>query len=216
VELLDHIRSGGPVMIPIILASVVSMTTTLERMWSLRREKVLPRSFSRELLELVRQQRWGDALAACRKREIASARLAEVVIQWRDEPRERIKERIEEVGRRESAELERNVPILSTIGSIGTLLGLLGTVGGMIVTFQVIGAGEQAQVQDMAVGISQALVCTFSGLVVAIPSVLANRYFLAKIDGLTVDLEEFSLLVLDSVLAQRQVPSSPPLPEAAK
>jgi biopolymer transport protein ExbB len=201
VVVLEYIRSGGPVMIPILIASVIAVATVLERLWSLRRGRVLPAGFRGEILELVRQQRWGDALAACRKRDIPAARLIEVGILHRTEPRERIKERMEEVGRREAADLERNVPMLGTIGSVATLLGLLGTVGGMILTFQVVGASEDARAQDMAVGISQALVCTFAGLSVAILAVLANRTLLTRVDGLTLDLEDFSLEVLDHLAA---------------
>ncbi len=202
---IEYIRSGGPVMIPILLASVVAMATTLERLWALRRGRVMPRSFRREVVELIRQQRWGDALAACRKRDAPAARLIEVAVVHRAEPRERIKERMEEIGRREASDLERNLPLLGTIGSVATLLGLLGTVGGMILTFQVIGGSDTPEVSAMAVGISQALVCTFGGLCVAIPSVVANRWLTSRVDLLTIDLEEFSIEVLDQILAPAAV-----------
>lgn len=197
---IDYIKSGGPVMIPILLASVVAVATFLERLWALRRSRLLPQGLSKEISELVRQRRWGDALTACRKRDVPVARLAELAVQYRHEPRERIKERIEEVGRREVADMERGIAVLGTIASVATLLGLLGTVGGMILTFQVLGQAAEAQVQEMAVGIAQALVTTFGGLCVAIPATLGNRYLLAKVDGLTVELEEMSLRLLDQVV----------------
>src|SRR5689334_559728 len=103
-------------MIPIVLASVVGLTAFLERMWSLRRERVVPQSFCVEIIELVRQERWGDALTLCRKRDVPIARILEVALLARAEPRGLIKERVEEVGRREAAELERYLPILSTVG----------------------------------------------------------------------------------------------------
>lgn len=198
---IEYIRSGGPVMVPIVIASVIAVATLLERLWALRRDRILPRSFKGEITELIRQQRWGDALAACRRRDVAASRVIEIGLLHRTEPRERIKERMEEVGRRESSELERNIPLLGTIGSISTLLGLLGTVGGMILTFQVVGASEDARAQDMAVGISQALVCTFGGLSVAILAVLANRTLLTRVDALTLDLEELSIDILDQLVA---------------
>ncbi len=197
---IDYIKSGGPVMIPILIASVVAVATFLERIWALRRSRLLPRGLTSEITELVRQGRWGDALTACRKRDVPVARLAEVAVQYRHEPRERIKERIEEIGRREVADMERGVAVLGTIASIGTLLGLLGTVGGMILTFQVLGESAESDVQAMAVGIAQALVTTFSGLCVAIPATLANRYLLAKVDGMTIEMEEISIRLLDQVL----------------
>lgn len=209
---IDYLRSGGPVMVPILLASVVAVATFLERIWSLRRSRIVPRGLVAELAELIRQHRWGDALTACRKRDVPAARLAELAVQYRHEPRERIKERIEEVGRREVADMERGVAVLGTIASIGTLLGLLGTVGGMILTFQVIGSSDgQQDVGRMALGISQALVTTFSGLCVAIPATLGNRFLLAKVDNLTVELEEASLRLLDQVLETSAPPSQAPL-----
>ena len=109
-------------------------------------------------------------------------------------PRTEIKERLEEVGRREAAELERFIPVLGTIASIAPLLGLLGTVLGMILTFQAIQVeGGLADVGDLAGGISQALVTTFAGLCVGIPAVMANRYLLSRVDGLLLDLEEASV-----------------------
>ncbi len=115
----------------------------------------------------------------------------------RGQSRTVIKERIEEVGRREAAEMERNVPVLGTIASISPLLGLLGTVGGMILTFQVISEEGSANVGSLAEGISQALITTFAGLSVGIPAVVANRFVLSRVDALLLDLEELSLSVLE-------------------
>ena len=116
----------------------------------------------------------------------------------RERTRSAIKERLEEVGRREAAELERFIPVLGTIASIAPLLGLLGTVLGMILTFQAIqNEGGMADVSALAGGISQALVTTFAGLCVGIPAVMANRFLLARVDGLLLDLEEVSLGVLE-------------------
>jgi biopolymer transport protein ExbB len=195
---IETLVAGGPVMIPIGLCSVVALATFLERLWSLRRGAVVPSSLAVELIELLRQGRDGDALTLCRKRDVPIARVIEVAVEARGRPRSHIKERVEEVGRREAAELERYVPILGTIASIAPLLGLLGTVGGMILTFEVI--AEQGGVTDVAPlagGISQALITTFAGLSVGIPAVVANRYVLSKVDGLLVDMEEVSLGVID-------------------
>ncbi len=195
--MIDYLVAGGPVMIPIALCSVVALATFLERLWSLRSEKIIPAAFTAEFIELGRQGRWGDAMALCRKRNVASARVLEVALEVRGHTRAVIKERIEEVGRREAAEMERYVPILGTIASIAPLLGLLGTVGGMILTFQVISEEGAANVASLAGGISQALITTFAGLSVGIPAVVANRYVLARVDALLLELEEVSLAVLE-------------------
>ena len=195
--MIDYLVAGGPVMIPIGLCSVVALATFLERLWALRVSRVIPAAFTAEFVELGRQGRWGDAMALCRKWNVAAARVLEVALEVRGQARTTIKERIEEVGRREATEMERNVPILGTIASIAPLLGLLGTVGGMILTFQVISEEGAANVGSLAEGISQALITTFAGLSVGIPAVVANRYVLARVDALLLDLEEISLAVLE-------------------
>lgn len=201
-------------MMPIGLASIVALAAFIERLWSLRRERVVPRSFCVEIIELLRQNRYDDALTLCRKRDVAISRIFEVAIEARGDLRERIKERVEEVGRREAAELERYVPVVATVASIGPLLGLLGTVLGMIITFEAIEDGGMSQMQFVAGGIGQALITTFGGLVVAIPAVVGHRYLLSKVDGLVVDLEEIALGVVD-LLAAPSLSTKPAPPGAA-
>jgi biopolymer transport protein ExbB len=184
-------------MIPIIICSIIGLATFVERLWALRTSRVVPRGFCIEVVELVKQGRYSDALTLCRKRDVAAARVVEAALDARDFSRQDIKERVEEVGRREAAEMERYVPILGTVASISPLLGLLGTVGGMIVTFQVIQEQGLGNVASLAGGISQALVTTFAGLSVGIPAVVANRYILARVDHQLLGLEEVTLSVIE-------------------
>lgn len=195
--MIEFLMKGGTVMIPIGICSIVGLAASIERLWSLRRERVVPQAFCVELIELLRQERYADALTACRKRDVAIARILEVAIEARTESRSMIKERVEEVGRREAAELERYLPIVGMIASVGPLLGLLGTVSGMIRTFDAIGSGGIGKMEYVAVGISEALITTLSGLVVAIPAVIIHRYLTARVDGLLVDMEEVSIGVVD-------------------
>jgi biopolymer transport protein ExbB len=104
---------------------------------------------------------------------------------------------VEEVGRREAAELERYVPVVATVASVGPLLGLLGTVAGMIMTFNAIEGGGIGKMEFVAGGIGQALITTFGGLVVAIPAVIGHRFLLTRVDSLVIDLEEIALGVVD-------------------
>ena len=201
--MIAWLASGGPVMVPIGLCSIVGMAAFLERLWSLRRSRVVPQSFCIEVIELIRQERWNDAITLCRKRDAPIARVVEVALNARHETRPMIKERVEEVGRREAADLERYLPILATTGSVGPLLGLLGTVQGMIQTFDAIGGGGIGQMEFVAAGISIALICTLSGLVVAIPSVMAHRFLATKVEGLLVDMEEVAIGVIDLLTAPR-------------
>lgn len=197
--MLQYLWAGGPVMIPIALCSVIALAAFFERIVALRSSRVVPRGFVVKIIELLRQDRFDDALIACRKGESAIARVLEVAIQVRGAPRTNIKERLEEVGRREAADLERFIPVVGTIASISPLLGLLGTVGGMIATFAVIQDQGLGNVDQLAGGISQALITTFAGLSVGIPALIANRFLLGRVDRLAIDLEDASLQVLELV-----------------
>jgi biopolymer transport protein ExbB len=197
--MFETLMAGGPVMIPIGLASVVALAVFLERLWALRRDRVLPRAYTVELVDLLRAGRLDDARIHARKLDVAIARIARVAVDEAGQARVRLKERLEEVGRREAAELERGIPVVGTIASIAPLLGLLGTVGGMIRTFAVIQASGLGNVGNLAGGISEALITTFAGLCVGIPAVVANRYLLSRVDALLVDLEEVSLDLVDAL-----------------
>ena len=203
--MIETLVAGGPVMIPIGVCSIVALATFFERLWALRRERVVPQAFSVELVELVRQERWSDAVTLCRKRDAAIARILEVALESRHDTRSMIKERVEEVGRREAAEMERYVPVLGTIAAISPLLGLLGTVGGMILTFAIIEQQGVGEVGALAGGISQALITTFAGLSVGIPAVVANRYLLARVDSLVIDLEEVALGIVNLIAGEERV-----------
>jgi biopolymer transport protein ExbB len=190
---IQFLMDGGPVMIPIAVSSVVGLASFLERLWALRRERVVPRGFCVELVELLRQERWQDAAMLCKKRDVPVSRIVEVALVARGETRPMLRDRVEEIGRREAMELERWLWVISTVASVGPLLGLLGTVLGMIQTFKTIEGGGIGQMQQMAGGIGVALTTTLAGLVVAIPAVVAHRYLVSRVDDLTVDLEEVAL-----------------------
>jgi len=194
---IEFLQSGGPVMIPIGLASVVMLAVLIERIFALRRGKVVPRSFGVEVLELIKQGRHADALTLCRKQESAAARVAEVALEGRGRTRAYLKERIEEIGRREAAELERYAEVLGTVAAIAPLMGLLGTVWGMILTFDVIQQEGVGVVGSLAGGISQALITTLAGLSVGIPALIAYRWVLTRVDELLLELEELAIGVID-------------------
>ena len=198
-DFIQFLGNGGPVMVPIGLASVVGLAVFLERAVALRRGRVVPSDLAREVVEMLRQERPADALTAARKRDAAVARVVEAAIDARGNARPVIKERLEEVGRREAAELERNAPIIGTVASVSPLMGLLGTVWGMIQTFEVIQTQGMGVVGSLAGGISQALITTMAGLSVGIPALIAYRWVLARVDALVLELEEVGLEVLDLV-----------------
>ena len=129
--MIELLISGGPVMIPIGIASVIGLAVLIERIFALREGVVIPASLVIEVDELLRQERWGDVVSAARKNESAASRVTMTALDARHMPRADIKERLEEVGRREAAELDRFSAVLGTVASIAPLLGLLGTVWGM-------------------------------------------------------------------------------------
>ncbi len=203
--MIEFLISGGPVMVPIGLASIVALAAFIERAVALRRARIVPRAFSRQALELLRQRRYGDALASCRREETAAARVLETALDARGQKRSVIKERLEEIGRRESSELERMAPVLGTVAAIAPLLGLLGTVWGMILTFEVIQEQGVGVVSSLAGGISQALITTMAGLSVGIPALIAHRWVLARADALVLELEDLALDALDLLSAEAGV-----------
>ncbi|MFT4976269.1 MAG: biopolymer transport protein ExbB [Myxococcota bacterium] len=197
--LIEFLIDGGPVMIPIGLASAVALGAFAERVFALQRSRIVPHSFTVEITELINQGRVADAITACRKAETPIARIVEVTLLGRGQTRSEIKVRIEELGRREAAELERYAQVIGTIASITPLLGLLGTVWGMILTFQVIQDQGLGQIASLAGGISQALITTLAGLTAGIPALIAYRWVIGRADELVLEMEEASLSVLDLI-----------------
>lgn len=188
---------GGILMYPIALCSIVALGIFLERIWVLRRRGVLPRHFLIEVEDLVMRGKLPEAINLCKRDNSSIAHVIRVGIENYGKRREVIKERIEEVGRREVASLERYINVIGTIAGIAPLLGLLGTVSGMIRSFNVISLQGVADPASLAGGISEALLTTAAGLVVAIPSFVIYRYLMNKADSLILEMEEHSIRMVD-------------------
>ncbi len=184
-------------MVPIGLASLIGVAVLMERAFSLRASRVIPSALVIEADELLRQERWGDVVAVARKDDGPAARVILTALESRGLPRASIKERLEEVGRREAAELERYSAVLGTVASVAPLLGLLGTVWGMILTFEVIQSQGMGVVANLAGGISQALISTMAGLSVGIPALVAHRWVLARADRLILGLEDLGTMLIE-------------------
>jgi biopolymer transport protein ExbB len=201
---LELIKAGGLLMWPIILCSIITMAIVAERFWSLRQVKVAPGN----LVAKVWQWQKVGHLDAKRIRDLRDSSplgkiLAAGLVQ-RNHSREIMKESIEEVGRHVAHELERFLNALGTIASISPLLGLLGTVIGMIKVFTVITAQGVGDPSILSEGISEALLTTAAGLTVAIPSLMFHRYFRGRIDGLIVTMEQESLKMIEVMHGLRE------------
>ena len=197
--MLEILMAGGWAMAPILICSAVALAIVLERWWTLRRKAVLPDGLGEEVRQWARSGQLDpahlDALAAGSPLgELLAGALA-----VRNRPREQIKERIEDTGRHVVHRMERYLNTLGTIALIGPLLGLLGTVIGLIRMFMQVMGGGMADPTKMAGGIGEALICTASGLVVAIPAYVLHRYFRSKVAGYCIDMEKQATALLDDL-----------------
>lgn len=190
---------GGILMYPIALGSIIAVGIFLERIWVLRRRRVLPRDFLIEVEDLVMRRKRPEAINLCKRDNSSIAHVIRVGIENYGKKRDVIKEKIEEVGRREAASLERYINVIGTIASVSPLLGLLGTVSGMIKSFNIISIQGVADPASLAGGISEALITTAAGLVVAIPTFVIYRYLMNKADALILEMEENSIKMVDLV-----------------
>ena len=190
---------GGILMYPIAFCSIIAVGIFLERMWVLRRGHVLPRDFLIEVEDLVMRRKRPEAISLCKRNNSSIAHVVRVGIENYGKKRDVIKEKIEEVGRREAASLERYINVIGTIAGVSPLLGLLGTVSGMIKSFNIISMQGVADPTSLAGGISEALITTAAGLVVAIPTFVIYRYLSNKADSLILEMEENSIRMVDLV-----------------
>ncbi len=191
------VKSGGWLMVPIILCSMVALAIIAERFWSLRIDKVLPKHLVATVWNAVKSGTFSSADLDLLRKQSALGKILSAGLINRNQPRERIKQSIEERGREVVHELERFLDVLGTIASISPLLGLLGTVVGMISVFATItthGIGDPAA---LAGGISQAMVTTAAGLSVAIISLVFYRYFRRRIDSIVVEMECEAIKMVD-------------------
>jgi len=197
--MLDFVIRGGAFIYPIIICSILSLALFLEKMWSLRRNKIIPMEFLNEIERLLEKENISEALRLCDSNGSSISRIFSAGLKNYGKRREVIKERIEEVGRRESAVLGRYVEALATIASVSTLLGLLGTIAGMIKIFSVISLQSVVNPSTLAGGISEALYTTAAGLTVAIPTLIFYRYLSSKSNSLIIEMEECSAQMVELI-----------------
>lgn len=189
-------------MIPIIFCSFLSLAVFIERLCSLKKQKVIPEKLFRAVDKLISDGSIDDALTLCDRDGSSLSRIIKVGIKNHGKTREAVKEVIEEVGSREAARLDRYTGIMGTVANITPLLGLLGTVSGMIKVFAVISTEGVGDPGMLAGGISEALITTASGLSVAIPTYVAYKYILSKADSLVIEMEEHSTYVVELLKAK--------------
>lgn len=198
----ELIQKGGITMYPIILLSVIALAVFLERLISLRKEKYVPKAFYEQLVSLLKKRNINEAVEVCKANKSALARISETIITNTDLPLSRLLEVAEESGRSEVSKLDKFLPSLQTIVAIAPLLGLLGTVLGMIKIFDVIALQGTGSAEALSSGIAEALLTTAAGLVVAIPAQIF--YFIAKAraDAIGAALEKASSDVMNMLFKE--------------
>ncbi|MBB6183413.1 biopolymer transport protein ExbB [Oleiagrimonas soli] len=205
--MLDIVMAGGWGMLPILVCSAIALAIILERFWSLRRSTVMPPGLGDE----VRKWAQSRSLDATHLRSLAEnsplGELLAAALAVRNRSRDEIKERLEDTGRHVAHRMERFLNTLGTIALIGPLLGLLGTVIGLIRMFLAVMVSGVGDPMKMAGGIGEALICTASGLIVAIPAYILHRYFRGRVTGYCMDMEREATALLDTL-------STPPRPAA--
>jgi biopolymer transport protein ExbB len=196
---LEIIKAGGLVMWPLIACSVIALAIIIDRFWALRYERVLPVSLVKTLHAWARMGKVPDISLDKIAVRSPLGRVVAAGLLNRDYGRDIVKESIEDTGRQITHELERFLNLLGTIAAISPLLGLLGTVLGMIKVFNVISIYGTGDARVVAGGIGMALIATAAGLIVAIPSLLFYRYFCGKVDALVMRMEEEAILLVDTI-----------------
>ena len=206
--MLEIIQSGGWMMVPIIICSILAVAITFERFWTLRTSKIAPP----ELLARV----WGwvknNQLDSARIKELRSTsplgRVLAVGLINSHNGRHIMKESIEEVAAQEIHLMERYLNALGTIAAVAPLMGLLGTVFGMIQVFSEIMVQGTGQANLLAGGISEALVTTAAGLIVGIPALIAHRMLQRRVDEIVVFMEQEAIKLVDVLHGDREVADS--------
>ena len=197
--MLEIILAGGWLMVPILLCSTLSVAIIIERFWTLRRSKVTPQGLTSMVEDWAARHELDARHLEQIKNESPLGRIYSAALINRKRSREVIKEAVEDTGRHVVHDLERFLNTLGTIAGISPLLGLLGTVVGMIKVFSAIMLSGVGDANVLAGGISQALITPAAGLTVAIPSYFFYRFFRGMVAEYVISMEEKAISLIDCI-----------------
>lgn len=200
----ELMSKGGVIMWPILMCSILALAIAIERFYSLRRISIDTRELMDVIRTALRRNRVQEAVELCDETDAPIARIIKAGLLKYNRSKEDIREAIEDAGQMEVPRLERHLTALSTCANVAPLLGLLGTVQGMIKCFATI-ENMQGQVNpsDLAEGIANALITTFTGLMVAIPTLVAYNYFMSWVDNMVLEMEVSSSELVDALTRHR-------------
>jgi biopolymer transport protein ExbB len=194
----EIVRAGGPMMWPIIACSVIAAAIILERLWTLQDKRILPPELTRKAAALLQAGQVTDKVVQALAHNSPLGRVLAALLEYRNRPHAVLVERVEDTGRHVAFELERYLNTLGTIAGIAPLLGLLGTVSGIIKSFNAVTVGGLGDPQALSGGIAEALICTAAGLSVAIPALIAFRYLRGRVERLVIDIEKEVMRLSDA------------------
>lgn len=198
-DVIAYLSRGGIVMIPLMLCSIIGLAIVVEKSISLRRKKILIPEIISIIDSISSNEDVKLATSICEKNRGPLANIILVGLQNQSLPMEDIKELTMDQGRQEVRFLERGLPVLETVAGIAPLLGLLGTVIGMIKVFNVISTQGAGQASLLAGGISEALITTATGLVIGIPMLVAYNYFTNRAENFVMDIEKQTTTLLQRI-----------------
>jgi len=200
--MFEIVKAGGIMMVPIILASIIAAAIMLERLWTLQQKRVLPGELTEKVWRWVEQRQIQDKHIQALQQNSPLGKILAAGLANRHRERDIIKESIEDTGRHVVHELDRFVGALGTIASLSPLMGLLGTVLGMIRTFNSITTEGIGNPAALAGGIAEALITTAAGLTVAIPALIGYKFLRGRIDGLVVQMEKEAIKLVQAMEGQ--------------
>ena len=195
----EIIKAGGIMMVPILLASIIAIAIIVERLWTLQHDRILPGKLFEKVWQWVETNQLEETHILALQQNSPLGKVLAAGLANRHRPREVMREAIEDAGRHVVHELERFLTALGTIAGIAPLLGLLGTVFGMIRTFNSITTSGIGSPAALSSGIAEALVATAAGLAVAIPSLICFRMLRRRVDSLVVEMEKEAIKLVQAV-----------------
>jgi len=197
--MLEIVKAGGWLMAPIILCAVLALGIILERFWTLQQNKVIPDDLTARVWGWVKNGQLDHEKIQSLHQGSPLGQILAVGLLNRDRDRVVMKESIEDTGRHVVHELERYLDTLGTVAAISPLLGLLGTVIGMVKVFTAITTHGVGNPAVLAGGIAEALITTAAGLTVAIPALIGYRYFRNHVDALVVGMEKEAIKLVEAM-----------------
>ncbi len=203
--MFELLKAGGILMVPIVLCSILALAIILERFWTLRPSRVAPPEIMAELWRWIKAKDLNGRKLKALQASSPTGRVLASGLMNAKHGREIMKESIEQEASQVIHELERFLNPLGTIATITPLLGLLGTVIGMISVFAEMQFSGAGNAQALSGGISEALVTTAAGLSVAIPALIAHRYFIRRVDALVMDMEQEAIRLVEVVHGDREI-----------